>query len=399
METDGRYMMRNNYRYSVALLDWCQDNDVPFLYASSASVYGGGSVLPRGARVRGAAQRLRLLEVPVRPVRAAACCRSAPRRSRASATSTSTARASSTRGGWRRSRWHFFNQYRARGPRAAVRGSRRLRRRRAAPRFRRRSRTWSSVNLDFLDHPGAQRHLQSRHRQRGDVQRGRRATINACASARRRSRRSRCRSSSPTARSPTSRSRRARRQVPELHRRPISRGCAPPATARRCIAVDEGVAALRRTADFGSRILRVAWSTCGAAVAHGARRPVAAQSTNSRRRYSCNDCYWRSRLALCLDARCVRRDQSSTRRPRTSSSRCRASGPRRRRRSSTTATRTAPFKIGRGAEGRQGHRREALRKAQGRARRVGRRSRAEGLGTSAPARRRAVAAALGEARR
>ena len=44
METDGRYMMRNNYRYSVALVDWCQDNDVPFLYASSASVYGGGSV-------------------------------------------------------------------------------------------------------------------------------------------------------------------------------------------------------------------------------------------------------------------------------------------------------------------------------------------------------------------
>jgi ADP-L-glycero-D-manno-heptose 6-epimerase len=44
MEADGRYMMRNNYRYSVTLLDWCQDNDVPFLYASSASVYGGGSV-------------------------------------------------------------------------------------------------------------------------------------------------------------------------------------------------------------------------------------------------------------------------------------------------------------------------------------------------------------------
>jgi ADP-L-glycero-D-manno-heptose 6-epimerase len=44
MEADGRYMMRNNYRYSVTLLNWCQDNDVPFLYASSASVYGGGSV-------------------------------------------------------------------------------------------------------------------------------------------------------------------------------------------------------------------------------------------------------------------------------------------------------------------------------------------------------------------
>ena len=44
METDGRFMMRNNYRYSVALLDHCQDNDIPFLYASSASVYGAGTV-------------------------------------------------------------------------------------------------------------------------------------------------------------------------------------------------------------------------------------------------------------------------------------------------------------------------------------------------------------------
>ncbi len=44
MEADGRYMMRNNYRYSVTLLDWCQSNDVPLLYASSAAVYGGGAV-------------------------------------------------------------------------------------------------------------------------------------------------------------------------------------------------------------------------------------------------------------------------------------------------------------------------------------------------------------------
>jgi ADP-L-glycero-D-manno-heptose 6-epimerase len=43
METDGRYMMRNNYRYSVALLDHCQNNDIPLLYASSASVYGAGT--------------------------------------------------------------------------------------------------------------------------------------------------------------------------------------------------------------------------------------------------------------------------------------------------------------------------------------------------------------------
>jgi ADP-L-glycero-D-manno-heptose 6-epimerase len=44
METDGRYMMENNYRYSLALLDYCQAGKVPYLYASSASVYGGGKV-------------------------------------------------------------------------------------------------------------------------------------------------------------------------------------------------------------------------------------------------------------------------------------------------------------------------------------------------------------------
>jgi ADP-L-glycero-D-manno-heptose 6-epimerase len=44
METDGRYMMQNNYRYSLELLDYCQEEEIPFLYASSASVYGGGSV-------------------------------------------------------------------------------------------------------------------------------------------------------------------------------------------------------------------------------------------------------------------------------------------------------------------------------------------------------------------
>jgi ADP-L-glycero-D-manno-heptose 6-epimerase len=42
METDGRYMMENNYHYSRRLLDWCQDEEVPLLYASSASVYGAG---------------------------------------------------------------------------------------------------------------------------------------------------------------------------------------------------------------------------------------------------------------------------------------------------------------------------------------------------------------------
>ncbi|MES2353976.1 MAG: ADP-glyceromanno-heptose 6-epimerase [Pseudomonadota bacterium] len=42
MESDGRYMMDNNYRYSVTLLDYCQERDIPFIYASSAAVYGAG---------------------------------------------------------------------------------------------------------------------------------------------------------------------------------------------------------------------------------------------------------------------------------------------------------------------------------------------------------------------
>jgi ADP-L-glycero-D-manno-heptose 6-epimerase len=44
METDGRYMLDNNYRYSLELLRWCQDQDVPLIYASSAAVYGAGPV-------------------------------------------------------------------------------------------------------------------------------------------------------------------------------------------------------------------------------------------------------------------------------------------------------------------------------------------------------------------
>lgn len=48
MNTDGRYMMDNNYRYSVELLSYCQAESVPFIYASSASVYGAGPVFKEG---------------------------------------------------------------------------------------------------------------------------------------------------------------------------------------------------------------------------------------------------------------------------------------------------------------------------------------------------------------
>lgn len=44
METDGRYMMENNFRYTSTLLDFCLDHEAQFLYASSASVYGAGRV-------------------------------------------------------------------------------------------------------------------------------------------------------------------------------------------------------------------------------------------------------------------------------------------------------------------------------------------------------------------
>lgn len=41
-EWDGRYVMANNFEYSKRLLRWCQAKNIPFIYASSASVYGNG---------------------------------------------------------------------------------------------------------------------------------------------------------------------------------------------------------------------------------------------------------------------------------------------------------------------------------------------------------------------
>jgi len=53
METDGHYMMENNYRYTSMLLDFCLDHEVSYLYASSASVYGGGSVFSEAREYEG----------------------------------------------------------------------------------------------------------------------------------------------------------------------------------------------------------------------------------------------------------------------------------------------------------------------------------------------------------
>lgn len=43
-ESDGAYMMRNNYHYSRVLFDFCVAGRVPFIYASSAAVYGASTV-------------------------------------------------------------------------------------------------------------------------------------------------------------------------------------------------------------------------------------------------------------------------------------------------------------------------------------------------------------------
>lgn len=39
-ERDGRFMMDNNYQVSLELLDYCQQKQIPFIYASSAATYG-----------------------------------------------------------------------------------------------------------------------------------------------------------------------------------------------------------------------------------------------------------------------------------------------------------------------------------------------------------------------
>lgn len=42
-EWDGRWMMRNNFSYSKDLFQYCQHYQIPFIYASSAAVYGANN--------------------------------------------------------------------------------------------------------------------------------------------------------------------------------------------------------------------------------------------------------------------------------------------------------------------------------------------------------------------
>jgi ADP-L-glycero-D-manno-heptose 6-epimerase len=47
-EWDGRYMLDNNYRYSVEVLEFCLSQRVPLVYASSAAVYGASAAFEEG---------------------------------------------------------------------------------------------------------------------------------------------------------------------------------------------------------------------------------------------------------------------------------------------------------------------------------------------------------------
>ncbi|MGI9310971.1 MAG: ADP-glyceromanno-heptose 6-epimerase [bacterium] len=50
MATDGRYVMENNFAYSKALYHFCARHRAQYLYASSASVYGGGDAFAEAPR-------------------------------------------------------------------------------------------------------------------------------------------------------------------------------------------------------------------------------------------------------------------------------------------------------------------------------------------------------------
>ena len=43
-EWDGKYVMKNNYEYTVTLFEFATAHRIPFFYASSAATYGGGEV-------------------------------------------------------------------------------------------------------------------------------------------------------------------------------------------------------------------------------------------------------------------------------------------------------------------------------------------------------------------
>ena len=176
---DGRYMMENNYRYSLRAARL-----VPGRGGAAALRLVGLGVrrrarVPRGARARAAAQRLRLLQVPVRPGRAPAAAADAPRRSSGLRYFNVYGPNEAHKGRMASVAFHFFNQYRGRGQREAVRRQRTATATASSGAISSTSTTWSHVNLYFLEQPRGLGRLQLRHRPRAELQRLAAAVINA----------------------------------------------------------------------------------------------------------------------------------------------------------------------------------------------------------------------------
>ncbi|HVQ62651.1 MAG TPA: ADP-glyceromanno-heptose 6-epimerase [Burkholderiales bacterium] len=152
MESDGQYMMENNYRYSLALLDFCLEDEVPFIYASSAAVYGASDTF----------REERKFEAPLNVYGYSKFLFDQVVRRRLAEASSQVAgfRYFNVYGPneWHKGRmasvaWHFFNQYTANGKVRPFEGSGGY-----ANGEQRRDfvsvEDVSKINLYFLDHPG-----------------------------------------------------------------------------------------------------------------------------------------------------------------------------------------------------------------------------------------------------
>ncbi len=171
MQTDGRYMMENNYRYSVDLLAYCQSESVPLIYASSASVYGSGPVFKEGREnekplnVYGYSKflfdqlvRRRWEDNTAQVVGLRYFNVYGPREAHKERMASVA--------------FHCFNQFRETGKGETVRGQRRLRGRRAAARFHFGRGRGESESV-FPRQSQEDGHFQLRHRCFADFQRRR----------------------------------------------------------------------------------------------------------------------------------------------------------------------------------------------------------------------------------
>jgi ADP-L-glycero-D-manno-heptose 6-epimerase len=152
MALDGRYVMDNNYRYSMALLDFCIEEEVPLIYASSAAVYGASSVF----------REERSCELPLNVYGYSKLLFDQAVRRRLGEASAQVAGfryfnvygpRESHKGRMASVAWHFFNQFRAEGRVRPFQGS-------GGYADGEQRRDFISVedvvraNLHFLDHPG-----------------------------------------------------------------------------------------------------------------------------------------------------------------------------------------------------------------------------------------------------